>query len=332
MIPFSVLDLSPIIEGGDAGQALGNSLDLARHAEVLGYRRYWVAEHHNLGGVASAATAVVIGHIAGGTTTIRVGAGGVMLPNHAPLVVAEQFGTLECLYPGRIDLGLGRAPGADQMTMRALRRHLDSGEDRFPQDVLELIGYFGPEPDLPGVRAVPGQGLDIPIWILGSSLYGAQLAAALGLPFAFASHFAPDQMRAATALYRSRFRPSARLAAPHLMLGFNAFAAETDDEARLLFSSLQQAFLNLRRGRPGKLPPPDPELDTRLTPVDRALLDHTLACTAVGSPATVRDGIAAFIRGTGADELMITAQIFDHAARKRSFAITAAVREDLARA
>ncbi|HTN84901.1 MAG TPA: LLM class flavin-dependent oxidoreductase [Sorangium sp.] len=253
MIPFSVLDLSPIVQGGDAAQALHNTLDLARHAERLGYRRYWLAEHHNMGGVASAATSVVIAHVAGGTSTIRVGAGGIMLPNHAPLVIAEQFGTLASLFPGRIDLGLGRAPGSDPLTARALRRNLAGDVDGFPQDVLELMGYFRPaEPGQP-VRAVPGAGLDVPIWILGSSLFGAQLAAALGLPYAFASHFAPGQLMQAIALYRREFRPSAQLAQPRLMLGFNVFAAETDEEARRLWSSLQQAFINLRRGRPVRI-------------------------------------------------------------------------------
>ncbi|WP_438009268.1 LLM class flavin-dependent oxidoreductase [Sorangium sp. So ce321] len=332
MIPFSVLDLSPIVQGGDAALALRNTLDLARHAERLGYHRYWLAEHHNMGGVASAATSVVIAHVAGGTSTIRVGAGGIMLPNHAPLVIAEQFGTLASLFPGRIDLGLGRAPGSDQITARALRRNLAGDVDGFPQDVLELMGYFRPaEPGQP-VRAVPGAGLDVPIWILGSSLFGAQLAAALGLPYAFASHFAPGQLMQAIALYRREFRPSAQLAQPRLMLGFNVFAADSDEEARLLWSSLQQAFINLRRGRPGPLPPPVEGFERELGPMERAGLEQALSCSAVGSPETVRRGLEAFIERTRADELMVTSQIFDHAARVRSFEITAQVRDELARA
>ncbi|XXT22315.1 LLM class flavin-dependent oxidoreductase [Sorangium sp. So ce429] len=332
MIPFSVLDLSPIVQGGDAAQALRNTLDLARRAERLGYHRYWLAEHHNMGGVASAATSVVIAHVAGGTSTIRVGAGGIMLPNHAPLVIAEQFGTLASLFPGRIDLGLGRAPGSDQVTARALRRNLAGDADGFPQDVLELMGYFRPVEPGQLVRAVPGAGLDVPIWILGSSLFGAQLAAALGLPYAFASHFAPGQLMQAIALYRREFRPSAQLAQPRLMLGFNVFAADTDEEARLLWSSLQQAFINLRRGRPGPLPPPVEGFERELGPMERAGLEQALSCSAVGSPETVRRGLEAFIERTRADELMVTSQIFDHAARVRSFEITAQVRDELARA
>ena len=330
MTTLSVLDLSPIVEGSNASQALANSLDLARQAERLGYGRYWVAEHHNMTGIASAATAVVVGHIAGGTSTIRVGAGGIMLPNHAPLVIAEQFGTLEALYPGRIDLGLGRAPGSDQLTARALRRTLASADaDSFPQDVMELQRYFA-EPQ-PGqqVRAIPGAGLHVPLWILGSSLYGAQLAAALGLPYAFASHFAPEMMMQAIAIYRSRFQPSAQLKAPHVMLGLNVIGAETDDEARVLFTSLQQAFVNLRTGRPGPLPRPMADFNDRIGPMERSVLQQALSCTVVGSPETVREGLAEFIARTGADELMITAQIHDHAARKRSFEIVAEARDTL---
>src|SRR5665647_1800071 len=255
MIPYSILDLAPINEGSDAAQSFRNTLDLAQHAERWGYRRYWLAEHHGMPGIASAATAVLIGHVAGGTATIRVGAGGVMLPNHSPLVIAEQFGTLESLYPGRIDLGLGRAPGSDQLTARALRRNLASDPNQFPQDVVELMDYFSKKSINP-VHAVPGQGLNVPIWILGSSLFGAQLAAALGLPYAFASHFAPQQMMQAIALYRASFRPSAQLAQPYVMLGFNVFAADSDEEAALLATSMQQAFVNLRSGRPARLPPP----------------------------------------------------------------------------
>jgi luciferase family oxidoreductase group 1 len=289
-----------------------------------------VAEHHNMTGIASAATAVVVGHIAGGTRTIRVGAGGIMLPNHAPLVVAEQFGTLEALYPGRIDLGLGRAPGSDQLTARALRRTLaGSDADSFPQDVMELQRYFAdPEPGQ-RVRAIPGAGLKVPLWILGSSMYGAQLAAALGLPYAFASHFAPEMMMQAIAVYRSRFQPSEQLKAPHVMLGLNIIAAETDDEARVLFTSLQQAFVNLRSGRPGPLPRPMADFDARIGPMERSMLDQALSCRIVGGPDTVRQGLAAFIARTGADELMVTAQIHDHAARRRSFEIAAQAHEAL---
>jgi len=326
MIPLSVLDLAPIPEGGDAAEALRRSLDLARHAEDWGYRRFWLAEHHSMPGIASAATSVVIAHIAGGTSTIRVGAGGIMLPNHSPLVIAEQFGTLASLFPGRIDLGLGRAPGSDQMTVRALRRH-PSAADSFPQDVAELMFYFqAAEPGQP-VQAVPGAGLEVPIWILGSSLYGAQLAAAMGLPFAFASHFAPALMSQALDLYRSGFRPSAQLERPYAMLGVNVFAAGSEREARLLFTSLQQAFINLRLGRPGKLPPPVEGDADRLNPLERSILDQTLSSAIVGPLETVRRGLEAFAERTGADELMVTSQIFNHAARLRSFEMTAAARE-----
>ena len=320
--PLSILDLAPITEGSDVGRALHNSLDLARHAERWGYHRFWLAEHHGMPGVASAATAVVIGHVAAGTRTIRVGAGGIMLPNHAPLVIAEQFGTLASLYPGRIDLGLGRAPGSDPLTTRALRR-TPGAADTFPQDVMELMSWFRvPEPGQ-AVQAVPGAGLDVPIWILGSSLFGAELAAALGLPYAFASHFAPAAMTDALALYRSRFRPSDRLERPYTMVGVNVFAADTDAEARWLFTSLQQAFINLRRGRPGLLPPPDDQLEERLSPADRHLIAEMLSATVVGAPETVRRGLLAFAERTGADELMLTSQIYDHVARLRSFEIVA---------
>ena len=319
MIPFSVLDLSPVAEGSDVSASLANSLDLARHAERLGYHRYWLAEHHSMPGIASAATSVVIGHVAGGTARIRVGAGGIMLPNHAPLVIAEQFGTLDALYPGRIDLGLGRAPGTDMATARALRRNLDAGVDSFPQDVVELAGYFRPaEPDQ-RVRAVPGEGRNVPIWILGSSTYGAQLAAYLGLPYAFASHFAPGDMDVALEIYRSRFQPSEQLDKPYVMMGLNVVAAPTDEEARFLFSSLQQAFVNLRTGKPGKLPAPVEGFEASIEPQAKAMLDHALSCAVVGSPQTVRRGVDAFIQRTGADEIMVTAQVFDHAARKRSY-------------
>ncbi len=323
MIPYSVLDLSPIAAGSTARDALRNSLDLARHAERLGYHRYWLAEHHSMPGIASAATAVVIGHVAAGTTRIRVGAGGIMLPNHAPLVIAEQFGTLESLFPGRIDLGLGRAPGSDQLTARALRRTLASDPDQFPQDVLELMSYF--QPTAPQrVQAVPGIGLDIPLWILGSSLFGAQFAAAAGLPFAFASHFAPAQMMEAIELYRARFRPG-RIEQPYLMLGFSVFAADTDEEAQLLATSMQQAFVNLRSGRPIPLPPPVAGYEAGLSGPDRALLAGVLACSAIGSPVTIEKKLQAFVMRTQPDEIMITSQIFDHAARVRSFEIAAEV-------
>lgn len=328
MIPLSVLDLSPITEGSDAAQSFRHTLDLAQHAERWGYHRYWLAEHHGMPGIASAATAVLIGLVAAGTRTLRVGAGGIMLPNHSPLVVAEQFGTLESLYPGRIDLGLGRAPGSDQATARALRRNLASDADEFPQDVLELMDFFSDAPRQ-AVRAVPGTGLNVPIWILGSSLFGAQLAAALGLPYAFASHFAPAQMMDAIELYRATFQPSARLAKPHVMLGFNVFAADTDDQAQVLATSMQQAFVNLRSGRPTPLPPPRPGYAGQVGAAERALLDSVLACTAVGAPATVREQMQAFIDRTGADELMIACAMFDPAARRRSYELTAGVRESL---
>ena len=325
MTKLSVLDLSPIVRGGDARQALDNSRDLAGHAERLGYTRYWLAEHHNMRGVASAATAVAIAHVAAGTKTIRVGAGGIMLPNHAPLVIAEQFGTLAALHPGRIDLGVGRAPGTDQITARALRRTLNGDIDAFPQDVIELMNYFGPARPDQAVRAVPGEGLDVPVWILGSSLYGASLAAALGLPFAFASHFAPAKLDHALSIYRERFRPSPHLERPYAMAGLTVVAAQTDAEARVLFSSLQQAFVNLRTGNPGPLPPPVEDMDARLDPGAKAMLGASLACAVVGSPDTVRTGLAAFAQRTQADELIVTSQIFDHPARVRSFEIAAQV-------
>ena len=323
MIPLSVLDLSPIPEGSDAGQALRNSLDLARHVEKLGYRRYWMAEHHNMPGIASAATAVALAHIAAGTHSIRIGAGGIMLPNHAPLVIAEQFGTLAALHPGRIDLGLGRAPGSDQLTARAMRRNLPGDSDHFPQDVMELLHYFEPASAGQPVQAVPGAGLSVPVWILGSSTFGAQLAAALGLPYAFASHFAPDQMMDAVAIYRASFRPSEQQATPYVMLGVNIVAADTDAEARRLFSSLQQAFVNLRSGHPGKLPPPVDDLESRLDPRARRMLDQALSCSIVGSPETVRRGLDRFLAHTQPDELMVTAQVFDPGARLRSYEILA---------
>ncbi len=325
MVPLSVLDLSPITEGSDAGQALRNSLDLARHVETLGFRRYWMAEHHNLPGIASAATAVALAHIAAGTERIRIGAGGIMLPNHAPLIIAEQFGTLASLHPGRVELGLGRAPGSDQLTMRAMRRNLHADVDQFPNDVVELMAYFRPAEPGQRLQAVPGAGLGVPLWILGSSTFGAQLAAILGLPFAFASHFAPAMMMQAISIYRERFNPSAQLAAPHVMLGVTVVAAESDEEARFLFSSLQQSTLNNRIGRPGRVPPPIADFDSQLDPYARAILDDAYACAVVGNAETVRSGLGDLIARTGANELMVTANIFDHEKRKRSFAIVAEV-------
>jgi luciferase family oxidoreductase group 1 len=323
MIPFSVLDLAPIVQGGSAADAFRNSLDLARHAERWGYRRYWLAEHHNMPGIASAATAVAIGYVAGGTTTIRVGAGGVMLPNHAPLVIAEQFGTLESLYPGRIDLGLGRAPGTDQATARALRRNLVAVEDAFAHDVMELLAYLAPVQDGQTIRAVPGAGLEVPIWLLGSSLYSAQLAAALGRPFAFASHFAPDYLMQALDVYRSQFRPSPVLERPYAMVTVSAFAAETDQEARRLATSAQQQWVGLRRGAPGPLPPPVDSMDGRWSPLEQAGVEHAMAYAAIGSPETVRRSLTALIDRTQADELMVAAQIYDHRARLRTYEIVA---------
>ncbi len=337
MIPFSVLDLCPITRGGTAAQSLRNTLELARRAESLGYLRYWLAEHHGMPGIASAATSVVIGHVAAGTSRIRVGAGGIMLPNHSPLVIAEQFGTLEALFPGRIDLGLGRAPGTDPVTARALRRNLATDPDQFPHDVIELRQYLGMavgdadslQPGSHRIIAVPGAGSNVPLWILGSSLFGAQVAAALGLPFAFASHFAPALMLEAVEIYRARFRPSAQLDQPYVMLGFNVFAADTDTEARLIATSMQQAFVNLRSGQPGQLPPPvDGYLD-RLPPPARVMLDDVLGCSAIGSPETVRRQISAFIGRTRPQELMLTSQIFDPAARRHSFEIAARIRDTL---
>ena len=330
MVPFSVLDLSSIIQGGTASQALQRTLELARHAERLGFRRYWLAEHHNMPGIASAATAVVIGHVAAGTSTIRVGSGGVMLPNHAPLVIAEQFGTLAALFPGRIDLGIGRAPGTDQVTARALRRGRPDSVDTFPSDVTELQSYFHPAVAGQLVQAVPGAGQDVPVWLLGSSLYSAQLAAALGLPFAFASHFAPDQLAAALQLYRHDFQPSAELKEPYAMAAIAVFAADTDAEARHLFTSLQQNFLNLRRGTPGPLPPPVASMDGLWSPIEQAGVEHTFRETVIGSPATVQRGIAAFLKRTGVDELMVTAAIYDQEARLRSFELVAQARKALA--
>ena len=326
MIPFSILDLSPIAEGSDARASFHNSLDLAQHGERWGYNRFWLAEHHGMPGIASAATSVLMSYVAAGTSTIRVGAGGIMLPNHSPLVIAEQFGTLESLFPGRIDLGLGRAPGSDHVTARALRRNLASDADEFPQDVVELQDYFADSPRRQ-VKAVPGAGLKVPLWILGSSLFGAQLAAALGLPYAFASHFAPQMMMQAIELYRANFRPSAQLDKPYVMLGFNVFAADSDEEAHYQATSMQQAFVNLRSGRPTRLQPPVRGYLEALAPQERAMLDSVLSCSAIGSPGTVAAQMKAFIEHTRADELMITSQIFDHAARLRSYEITAEIHQ-----
>ena len=332
MAEISVLDLAPIVQGGDAGGALRNSLDLARHAERLGCRRYWMAEHHNMPGIASAATAVALAYVGAGTSSIRIGAGGVMLPNHAPLVIAEQFGTLAALFPDRSDLGLGRAPGTDAMTARALRRHLAGGADSFPQDVVELLRFLEPATPNQAVRAVPGSGADLDVWILGSSTFGAQLAAVLGLPYAFASHFAPAEMMRAGAIYREQFQPSERLANPYLMFGLNVVAGETEAEARYLFSSLQQAFVALRTGLPGPLPPPVEDMDERLDEASRAMLGHALSQAIVGSPAIVQAKLAEFIDRTGANEVMVTSSIFDHGARLRSFEIVAKARDSLANA
>lgn len=329
MIPYSILDLAPVCEGSDIAGAFANSLDLARHGERLGYRRYWLAEHHNMPGIASAATAVLIGHIAGGTSTIRVGAGGIMLPNHAPLQVAEQFGTLALLYPGRIDLGLGRAPGTDQATARAMRRYFDSAE-QFPQDVMELLHYFAPAQPGQNVRAVPGAGIEVPVWLLASSLFSARLSAALGLPFAFASHFAPDAMDEAVALYRRDFKPSERLQAPHAMLALNVIGAESENQARYLFTTQQQSFVNLRRGRPGLVPPPIDDIEAFWEPHEKQGVQQALACTLLGDEAGVRKGLVAFIARHRPDEVMFTANIHDHALRVRSFAIAAAAAKSLA--
>ncbi|MBX5495144.1 MAG: LLM class flavin-dependent oxidoreductase [Bryobacteraceae bacterium] len=324
MALFSILDLAFVPEGSTPAQALRNTLDLAQHAERWGYHRFWLAEHHNMIGIASSATAVVIGYVAGGTSTIRVGAGGIMLPNHAPLIVAEQFGTLESLYPGRIDLGLGRAPGTDQRTLQALRRSPLSAE-RFPEDVLELQALLGPVKEGQAVQAVPGSGLNVPIWILGSSLFGAQLAAELGLPYAFASHFMPAALLPALETYRREFKPSKQLDCPYTMAGVNVFAAETDAEARLLFTSAQQQFANVIRGTPGRLPPPIEDIDRYWTPAEKAQASAMLACSFVGSPQTVQRGLNEFIERTGVDEIIIASAIYDHAARLRSYEIVAEV-------
>ena len=321
---FSVLDLAPIPAGSTPPDALRHTLDLAQHSERLGFHRFWLAEHHNMPGIASAATAVVIGYVAGGTRTIRVGAGGVMLPNHAPMIIAEQFGTLESLYPGRIDLGLGRAPGADQPTMRALRLDPTSA-DRFPQDVLELQAFLAPVQPGQRIQAVPGAGTNVPIWILGSSLFGAQLAAELGLPYAFASHFMPGALMDALDVYRRSFKPSAQLDQPYAMAGVNVFAADTDEEARRLFTSAQQQFTNLLRGTPGRLPPPIDDIETYWTPMEKAQASARLAASFIGSADTVRRGLVDFMEMTGAQEIIAASMIHSHAARVHSYEILAGV-------
>lgn len=330
MPPFSVLDLAPVPQGFTPSDALRNTLDLAQNAERWGYNRYWLAEHHNMVGIASAATSVVIAHVAGGTKTMRVGAGGIMLPNHSPLVIAEQFGTLDALFPGRIDLGVGRAPGTDQRTLRALRRD-PTAADTFPQDVLELQALLGAlQPDQ-AIQAVPGAGSNVPIWILGSSLFGAQLAAMLGLPYAFASHFAPSALMQALQVYRERFQPSAQLDRPYAMVGVNVIAAETDEEARHLFTSAQQSFTNLFRGVRGKLQPPIDDIESYWTPSEKAQAMNMLSCSFVGSPKTVRDGLENFLAQTGADEVMVAAAIYDHSKRLRSYEILSDVHKAMSR-
>ena len=333
MIPFSVLDLAPIVQGGDASLALRNTLDLARHAERLGYHRYWLAEHHNMTGIASAATSIVVGHVAAGTSSIRVGAGGIMLPNHAPLVIAEQFGTLESLFPGRIDLGVGRAPGTDPLTARALRRVSKGTADSFPEDVAELASYFRASASgiAAQVRAVPGAGLRVPIWILGSSLFGAQLAAAMGLPYAFASHFAPDDLDQALDIYRRDFRASESLARPYVMLGVGVYAADTERDAARMFTSIEQAFVRLRSGNPGPLPAPVDSTEGLFADYEEAMLERALACSFVGTKDTVARELGAFLVDKEPDEIIVTAQVFDHAARVRSYEILAAVRDALAK-
>jgi len=325
LVPFSILDLAFVTQGATPADALHRSLDLAQHAERWGYRRFWLAEHHNMAGIASAATSVVIGYVAGGTSAIRVGAGGIMLPNHSPIVIAEQFGTLESLYPGRIDLGLGRAPGTDQRTLRALRRDPTSA-DTFPQDVRELQAFLGPLRPGQTVQAVPGTGLNVPIWILGSSLFGAQLAAELGLPYAFASHFAPDALMPALQTYRTEFQPSAQLDRPYAMVGVNVIAADTDCEARRLFTSAQQAFTNAVRGTRRQLPPPIDDIETYWSPLEKFQASSMLACSFVGSPQTVHRGLERFIDQTRADELMVASAIYDHAARLHSYEILAGIK------
>ena len=322
MTRLSLLDLVPVTQGGSIATSLANAADLAAHVERLGFTRYWVAEHHGMAGIAGAATSVVLAHVGAATSTIRIGSGGIMLPNHAPLAIAEQFGTLDALYPGRIDLGLGRAPGSDGRVAHALRRNLAGDEQQFPRDVVELAAYFAADERL-GITAVPGAGANVEMWILGSSLYGAQLAAMLGLPYAFASHFAPDALEQALDMYRRNFKPSARLEKPYCAAAFNVFAADTVEEAELLATSQQQAFVALRTGTPGRMPPPLPGYRDTLPPTARAMLDHVLQYSAIGTAADVARGIDAFVAKTGVDEVIIASSIYDHAARKRSLTITA---------
>jgi luciferase family oxidoreductase group 1 len=328
MALFSILDLAQVPQGSTPSDALRNTLDLAQHAERWGYKRYWLAEHHNMVGIASAATSLVIAHVAAGTKTIRVGAGGIMLPNHSPLVIAEQFGTLEALYPGRIDLGLGRAPGTDQRTLRALRRAPENAEN-FPQDVLELQAFLGPLQQGQAVQAVPGTNTHVPLWILGSSLFGAQLAGVLGLPYAFASHFAPDALMEALKIYRNTFQPSQQLQKSYAMIGVNVVVAETDAEARRLFTSVQQSFANLIRGTRSQMPPPIDDIESYWTPAEKAHAQGMLAFAVVGAPDTVQARLAEIIKQTGADELMVVSAIYDHAARLRSYEILAEVQKKL---
>ncbi|MEH6714455.1 LLM class flavin-dependent oxidoreductase [Parasphingorhabdus flavimaris] len=327
-LKFSILDLSSVLQGGDVRGALDRSLALAQHGEALGYERFWMAEHHGMEGIASAATAVALAHIGQGTKSIRIGAGGIMLPNHAPMVIAEQFGTLEALYPGRVDLGLGRAPGSDQRTAQALRRNLTSDANEFPRDVLELQAFLAGDDRL-GIKATPGQGTNIPLYILGSSLFGAQLAAALGLPYAFASHFAPQMLDDALTIYRRDFKPSEQLAEPYVICGFNIFAADSSEEAEFHATSMLQSFVALRTGNPGKLPPPVEGYRESLPPQAQAILEQTLQGSAVGSPDEVKQGIERFIERTGADELIIAGSIFDQAAREKSYAIAADIRDQI---
>ena len=323
MVPLSILDLSPIVEGGDAAQSLRNTLDLAQHAERWGYKRYWLAEHHNMDGVASSATAGLIGHVAGGTSTMRVGSGGVMLPNHAPLVIAEQFGTLATLYPGRIDLGLGRAPGTDGLTMRALRRRMDSADDDFLHDVQELQAYLDDPHPGQRVRAVPGMGTKVPIWLLGSSLYGAQAAALLGLPFAFASHFAPAMLMPALEIYRDHFQPSATLEKPRAMVGVNVICADTDEQAHYRATSLYLRFLGMQRGQRGPLPNPVPTMEGLWNDAERAGVEQMLQVSAIGSPQTVLQRLEAIAGATQADELIVATAVHEHAARLKSYELLA---------
>ncbi|WP_339689242.1 LLM class flavin-dependent oxidoreductase [uncultured Parasphingorhabdus sp.] len=328
-VKFSILDLSPVPLGSDVKTALDRSLALAQHGEALGYERFWMAEHHGMEGIASAATAVALSHIGQGTRSIRIGAGGIMLPNHAPMVIAEQFGTLEALYPGRVDLGLGRAPGSDQRTAQALRRNLNSDANEFPRDVLELQAFLAGDDRL-GIKATPGQGTNIPLYILGSSLFGAQLAAALGLPYAFASHFAPQMLDEALTIYRRDFKPSEQLAEPYVLCGFNIFAADSDEEAEYLSSSMMQSFVALRTGNPGKMPPPVEGYRESLPPQAQSMLEQILQGSAIGSPDRIKQGVERFIDRTGADELIISGSIFDQAAREKSYAIAADIRDLIA--